>query len=70
MTTAYYYRYCRYECGQPITFQDNVISKNGRKIPLQENGLPHDCPNSPFRKRQQQLVRVRSYKVENEKRYV
>lgn len=70
MTTAYYYRYCKYECGQLVTFQDNVISKNGRKIPLQENGLPHDCPNSLFRKRQQQLARVRSYNGEGTKIYV
>lgn len=55
MTTAYYYRYCKYECGQLVAFQDNVVSKNGRKIPLQENGLPHNCPNSYFNKRRQEL---------------
>lgn len=70
MTTAYYYRYCKYECGQLVTFQDNVVSKNRRKIPLQENRLPHDCPNNPFRKRQQQLARVRSYNGEGTKIYV
>jgi hypothetical protein len=42
------YIYCRNNCGVKITFSDDVTSKNGRKIPLQENGLRHDCPNSPY----------------------
>jgi hypothetical protein len=42
------YIYCRNNCGAKITFDDDVTSKNGRKIPLQENGLPHKCPNSPY----------------------
>lgn len=48
------YIYCRNDCGARITFSNNAISRNGRKIPLQENGLPHNCPKSPFiRKRQE-----------------
>jgi hypothetical protein len=47
------YIYCRNECGARITFNDYAISKNGKKIPLQENGLPHNCPNSYFNKRQE-----------------
>jgi hypothetical protein len=42
------YIYWRNNCGAKITFSDVVTSKNGRKIPLQENGLPHKCPNSPY----------------------
>jgi hypothetical protein len=42
------YIYCRNDCGARITFSNNAISRNGRKIPLQENGLPHNCPKSRF----------------------
>jgi hypothetical protein len=49
------YVYCRYGCGVRITFSNNTISKNGRKIPLEENGLPHNCPNSYFNKRRREL---------------
>lgn len=49
------YIYCRNDCGLRITFSNNAISKNGKKIPLQENGLPHNCPNSYFNKRRREL---------------
>jgi hypothetical protein len=42
------YIYCKNNCGAKITFSDNAISKSGKKIPLQENGLPHDCPKKPY----------------------
>ena len=48
------YVYCRNGCGARITFSDNPISKNGRKIPLQENGRPHSCPKSHFNTRRQE----------------
>jgi hypothetical protein len=44
------YFYCRNNCGVRITFSDDVISKNGKLIPIQENGLHHNCPNSPYNK--------------------
>lgn len=32
-------------CGQPITFDDTIrSSKSGKKIPLNQFGMPHDCP--------------------------
>jgi hypothetical protein len=40
--------YYRNDCGARITFSNNAISRNGRIIPLQENGLPHNCPKSHF----------------------
>jgi hypothetical protein len=49
------YVYCRNDCGARIIFSENAISKNGRKISLQENGLPHNCPNSYFNKKRQDL---------------
>jgi hypothetical protein len=42
------YIYCRNNCGAKITFSDNANAKSGKKIPLQENGLPHDCPKNPY----------------------
>jgi hypothetical protein len=39
---------CKY-CDNPIYFDDNVVSKNGKKIPLQEwDQQPHSCPNNPY----------------------
>jgi|ERR671910_939302 hypothetical protein len=37
---------CKY-CGQKITFSNTVVSKNGRAMPLNEDGTPHNCPNRP-----------------------
>jgi hypothetical protein len=53
------YIYCRNNCGGRITFSDDVTSKNGRKIPLQENGLRHDCPNSPYHRARATVVEKR-----------
>jgi hypothetical protein len=33
-----------YKCNRAITFSDDKVGKNGRKIPLDENGDPHRCP--------------------------
>ena len=35
---------CKY-CGQKIVFSKTVISKNGKMIPLDGNGSPHNCSN-------------------------
>ena len=35
---------CR-TCSQNICFDKNRVSKNGRLIPLNEDGSPHDCQN-------------------------
>ena len=46
-------------CDEQIYFDDEVLSKNGKKIPIEynENRDPeydepkyHDCPNSTFRR--------------------
>ena len=39
---------CRY-CGNPIVFDYNILSKNGKHKPLNKwNHEPHDCKFSPF----------------------
>jgi hypothetical protein len=39
---------CR-NCGEEIYFDDNHLSKNGRKVPLsKKDGKPHQCPNRHF----------------------
>jgi hypothetical protein len=36
---------CRFGCGTRIAFNDKILSKNGKKIPLNfSDNLPHDCP--------------------------
>jgi hypothetical protein len=56
---------CKY-CGNPIVFDDSVLSKNGRRIPLQEwNGKPHDCQFNPYKKaRANSMVRRETRKIE------
>lgn len=45
---GYSYVSCR-DCGDEIYFDDNHLSKNGKKVPLgKEDGKPHQCPNRPF----------------------
>jgi hypothetical protein len=58
------YIYCRNDCGARITFSDYATSKNGKKIPLQENGLPHYCPNSYFNKKRQEFQKSNTGFVE------
>ena len=60
------YFYCRNNCGVKITFCDDVISKNGKLIPIQENGLRHDCPNSPYNKARAIAVEKRKTRKEQE----
>jgi hypothetical protein len=38
---------CKY-CNQQITFNDNIISERGKKIPLNPDGSHHSCPQRPF----------------------
>lgn len=45
---------CWYNCGTDIIFDDGVIGKTGKKIPLNLDGTRHDCPNSPYHKRNSQ----------------
>ena len=43
---------CR-QCGNSIFFDSEVLSKNGKKIPLDSStGDHHDCPNNPYNKGQ------------------
>ena len=35
---------CRYGCQTAIKFDNNRIGPNGRKIPLNTDGSPHQCP--------------------------
>jgi len=32
-----------YTCQAPIKFDENVVSKSGKKIPLNLDNTPHDC---------------------------
>lgn len=42
--------YCNSGCGTEIHFDDDVISKNGKKIPLEGDNRPHNCPKSKWYK--------------------
>ena len=35
--------FCKYGCQSPIKFDNSRISANGKKIPLNMDGNPHDC---------------------------
>jgi hypothetical protein len=35
---------CR-DCGTEIHFDDSIVSRNGKKIPLDKDGKPHQCQN-------------------------
>jgi hypothetical protein len=51
---------CRY-CGNHIVFDDNVLSKRGKKIPLQEWNLqPHDCRFSPYHRGKSDRLKARA----------
>jgi hypothetical protein len=39
---------CKYECGAPIKFDVNRVSPKGKKIPLNLDDTPHDCPKRPY----------------------
>jgi hypothetical protein len=45
---------CRYGCGALIHFEDHVVSSNGRKIPLEGDNTPHNCPFSLYNERKSQ----------------
>ena len=45
---------CLYGCGALIHFEDHVVSSNGRKIPLEGDNTPHNCPFSPYNERKTQ----------------
>jgi hypothetical protein len=35
---------CKYGCQTAIKFDNNRTGPKGRKIPLNKDGTPHDCP--------------------------
>jgi hypothetical protein len=39
---------CKYGCGDPIKFDVNRVSRNGKKIPLNLDGTAHDCSKRPY----------------------
>lgn len=41
---------CNKGCGTTIHFDDRHLSQSGKKIPLEEDGEPHQCPNSDYSK--------------------
>src|SRR3954453_18061120 len=42
-------------CGKYIVLDNAVLSKNGKKIPLDDiTKKPHNCPNKPFNKETRQ----------------
>jgi hypothetical protein len=45
---------CKY-CGQKIAFSKIVVSKNGKMIPLDGDGNPHNCSNRPAIDKQSEL---------------
>jgi hypothetical protein len=47
---------CRYGCGTLIHFENHNVSNNGRKIPLEGDNTPHDCPFSPYNKKRVQSM--------------
>jgi hypothetical protein len=57
---------CRY-CGNPIVFDDNILSKTGRHKPLNEwNHQVHDCPFSPYNKARVASIDRRETRKEQE----
>jgi hypothetical protein len=38
-----------YKCNQPIKFDNKVKSKSGRLVPLNTDGIKHQCPNSTYK---------------------
>lgn len=36
---------CRNGCGTNLNFEDSIRSESGKKIPLEDDGNPHNCPN-------------------------
>ena len=41
---------CNKGCGVLIHFDDSHVSQSGKKIPLEDDGEPHQCPNSQYNK--------------------
>ena len=52
---------CNNNCGTEIHFSDNAISKTGKKIPLEGDNTPHNCPMSKYYKPQQKKRRLFGY---------
>ena len=41
---------CNKGCGVLIHFDEQHVSQSGKKIPLEDDGEPHQCPNSTYSK--------------------
>lgn len=41
---------CNKGCGILIHFDEQHVSQYGKKIPLEDDGEPHQCPNSLYNK--------------------
>lgn len=44
---------CKFGCQTAIKFHSSQISVTGKKIPLNQDGTPHNCPLRPFNKLKQ-----------------
>ena len=57
-----------YYCEQAIKFDPKKRSDSGKAIPLNMDGTPHDCPESPYnkRKREQEKDAAKDGKQEND----
>jgi hypothetical protein len=51
---------CRYGCGTWLHTDPDILSKNGKLIPLQENNLKHDCHLNPHYRRPNKFARARA----------
>ena len=48
MSSKLEWKSCKH-CGVPIVFDDNIVSKSGKRKPINEwNHQVHDCKFSPF----------------------
>lgn len=60
---------CWNNCGAMIYFEDGVVGKNGKAVPIdQDTNLPHECPNSPFNKNKRDNSFIGSQVLDQENR--
>jgi hypothetical protein len=52
-----------WHCGNPMVFDDNILSKKGKPKPLNEwNHEVHDCKFSPFNKSRESALEKKAIK--------
>jgi hypothetical protein len=56
---------CNKGCGILIHFDDSHVSQSGKKIPLEDDNEPHQCPNSNYQQQQQKGQGQRSNSISN-----